>query len=494
MKYCLFCLSIFLFLNLSTRAWAQPADEYNITFLEQDEQTVLVSARLTLTDSLLYMSPAGPVPERWPQYVKNLIVRDRIGKELPVEENPGGGWILPARRPGQQIQLEYTLSLTHEEESWPGGIDGVAYQRDWGAFFTGRALFVMNGEEKQGIKVRFQLPRDWKVSTPWQAIDRSGLFWQSPNLDQLTESMIFAGTHEELHFERGGLSLKFVLGGEGIVQQKHTFAERAEKLMNYYTEMMGGLPVPPPGQELSTVMVVINADRQVDGEVIGNHISMFMDPDGDMQSQMMGWFMFAHEFFHLWNGKTLRVSDTRADWFKEGVTNYYTLKALHQIGFIDEAGVRAILNGLFYQRYINDPGLGELSIAEAGSTFRKDAHWGLVYGGGLFTGICLDMIIRKNTDNEKSLDVLMRNFYGQYGGSDRVYGTGDVIAEAGRLGGENLEAFAGQYINGTEQAPLSEYLSYAGMIASTENGQLILAPKEQRTELEKQIWAGFLGE
>ena len=43
-------------------------------------------------------------------------------------------------RPGQQIQLEYSLSLTHESESWPGGIDGAAYQRDWKSGY-GRAFW-----------------------------------------------------------------------------------------------------------------------------------------------------------------------------------------------------------------------------------------------------------------------------------------------------------------------------------------------------------------
>ena len=200
--------------------------------------------------------------------------------------------------------------------------------------------------------------------------------------------------------------------------------------MDYYIGLMGGIPKPRPGMELKQSLVLISQSENIDGEVIGNHLSMFMNPAGDPMDKMVGWFMFAHEFFHLWNGKTLRFASTTTDWFKEGVSNYYTIKALNQTGFVNEDIVLAMLSNLFYQRYVNDPGYGTLSPSRAASGFDKDNHWGLVYGGGLFAGIAMDMEIRHLTDNGYSLDDLMRDFYREYGGTEQLIGEEDIVTKA----------------------------------------------------------------
>ncbi|MBK9156505.1 MAG: hypothetical protein IPM25_20260 [Chloracidobacterium sp.] len=59
---------------------------------------------------------------------------------------------------------------------------------------------------------------------------------------------------------------------------------------------------------------------------------------------------------------------------------------------------------------------------------RKHKHWGLICGGGMFAGLCIDTEIRRASANERSLDDLMRSFYSRYSGSDRTYVTDDLKA------------------------------------------------------------------
>jgi len=264
--------------------------------------------------------------------------------------------------------------------------------------------------------------------------------------------------------------------------------------MDYYIQLMGGIPKAGPGGELTECMVIISQSDTVDGEVIGDHISMFMNPDGDNMQQMMGWFMFAHEFFHLWNGKTLRFASTQTEWFKEGISNYYTMKALYQIGFANEKALMMMLDGLFYQRYINDPGYGTVAPSRAASGFSKDNHWGLIYGGGLFAGIAMDMEIRQRKANAQSLDDLMRYFYKEHGGTDSLIGKEDILLTANRIGITDFEDLLNACIEGTDPVPLSKYLFYAGVETETDSGHLVLRHKESKTAMETAIWKGFLGE
>lgn len=478
----------------SARAQSKPNDSYIVSFNEQNPGIVSVSASITLEDTLLKMSRFGPMPDRWSDYVHDLKARNLNGEVLKVEKNDSIDWLIQGIRPSESIEISYELHVKHEDVAWPGGIDGVAFVRPWGVLLSGRSLFIMNGTDKENIEVQFKFPETWKVSVPWKSVEEESYKYVISNYTQLQESLLFAGTHEEVVIPKGNFSLKFVLGGDTILEKKQEYFDNATNVLDYYIELMGGNPIPGPNNELSTAMVILNQSEQVDGEVIGNHLSMFINPDGDMQSQVIGWFLFAHEFFHLWNGKTMRYNDTSSDWFKEGVSNYYTLKALNQTGIVNEEITKMVLNNLFYQRYVNDSGYGKLAPADAASGFDKDNHWGLIYGGGLFAGICIDMEIRKNTENGSSMDDVMRKLYMDFGGKDNLIDPNTLLANFNALGKTDFTPFLNAYIRGSNSAPLHDYLSYAGIRVNYEGGQLTLQHNSEKTKLQKQFWKGFLGE
>ncbi|MGA9237758.1 hypothetical protein, partial [Robiginitalea sp.] len=292
------------------------SDRYFLTFDSTSTDRIHVQAQIQLEDSLLYMSSNGPVPERWPQYIQNLHVNGPDGQPVSVLKTVDGDWILSGIDTGKEVELTYDMVLEHEQISWPGGIDGVAYTRDWGIMASGRSLFVMNGQRKQDIHVKVDSPGAWNVSTSWQSDSLSENVYRAYDLLDLQDSFLFAGSQEEEIIESDGFTLKFVLGGEKVEREASRFVNVASGVMDYYINLMGGIPKAGPGKELKYSLVIISQSERVDGEVIGNHLSMFMNPDGNPMDQMVGWFMFAHEFFHLWNGKTLRFGDTTTDWFK----------------------------------------------------------------------------------------------------------------------------------------------------------------------------------
>ena len=466
---------------------------YEVVFSATQPEQVEVKVELNLQDSLLFMSPYGPKPERWPQYVRNLRALTESGDELNVTPRDSTAWIIEEYPKGQKVHIQYDLILDHEKIPWPGGIDGVAYKRDWGLMLSGRSLFIMNGTGKRPVSVQFKKPGDWKVTVPWEPSSSAPEAYTAKNHRDLQESFIFAGTHTEHTLERDGFTLEFVLGGAAIEKDHIRYQKMAGDVMDYYIALMGGVPRTDPSPGTRKSMVIISESEQLDGEVIGNHISMFMNPHGDAMQQMIGWFMFAHEFFHLWNGKTLLFDSTETDWFKEGVSNYYTIKALHQIGFADEQAILGMLDGLFYQRYVNDPGFRTLAPSEAASGFSKDNHWGLIYGGGLFAGLAMDLKIRHRTENSRSMDDVMRYFYSQYNYKDHLILQADILQAANSFGQTDFTDFLNSSVKGVAPVPIKDYFIYAGILTDTDTGHLSLRHKDEKTPLEARIWEGFLG-
>lgn len=442
-------------------------------------------------DSLLYMSQIGAnqFSDRWAKFVHQLKAESLSGTPLKIESLQNAQWKVYSPL-NQRIKLSYELWLDHEDFNWSGGVDAAAYATQWGVFYTGRSIFIMNGDTKSNLKVTFNIPSDWKVSTPWEELDAEKNIFRVTNQTTLSNSIFFAGTHQELVLNRDGFELVFALGGKEIIEQSESFTDMAEGILDYYIALMGGIPNPSPSNQFKRVLVVINSSSKTDGEVIGNNISILLEENGDHMSQLIARFIFAHEFFHLWNGKSFTPESMNCEWFKEGVTNYYTLKSLFHTGYLNEQSYLGALNNIFYQRYHNDDGIGKISLTQGE---QKHDHWGVIYGGGLFAGISQDMIIRTSTNNEKSIDDVMRQLFKKYGGTDHTYTLEDLERLMSAASEKDQAVFFDKYIKGLQRIPMDHYLNLGGFKAEESNGTISIFTKEDRSFIEQQINNGLFG-
>jgi len=354
---------------------------------------------------------------------------------------------------------------------------------------TARSLFVVNGEQHENVSVSFQLPDGWHVTTPWQAVDGKANQYVVASHDTLATSMFFAGTHREVSVSNGPFELLLALGGEDVTAQEQVFVDMASGVLDYYVSLMGDVPRLQSQGSAGKPVVIINQAEMTDGEAIGDNISILLEPAGGPMSQHMARLLFAHEFFHLWNGKSFFPSGEDGEWFKEGFSNFYTLKALHHIGYLDDQAFLGILGGLFYQRYDQDDAAGRLSITNGNL---KHEHWGLIYSGGLLVAIAQDLQIRAATENEESLDDLMRFMFNEFG--DKPYDIADVERKLGELNNAGQEDFFRRFVYGVERIPVGEFLTLAGIEMHEENGQAVFKAGEDADPEVRAIRRGFFGD
>lgn len=464
---------------------------YAITFDEANPKLAKVKATFVPKDSILYMSwGASNLPKRWATFVKNTKVTDKSKQPIKIEELGDAKWKMFTKL-NEEVTLSYDVYLEHENYKWRSGIDAVAYSTELGVFYTGRTLFILNGEERKNINVTFNLPQKWKVTTPWLIKDLQPNNYKIKNTTDLVTALIFAGRHKEFSLKRDAFQLVFALGSNAILRQEEEFANLAQGVLDYYIDLMGGIPNPSPNNPLyKSVVVISSSNDKTDGEAIGNNISILIEKNGDNQSKTFSRFIFAHEFFHLWNGKSFSPIADDTEWFKEGFTNYYTLKALHNVGFLNDKSYLDFLSNFFYDKYKNDEGVGKLSMTDGGA---KHKHWGLVYAGGMFVGIAQDIIIRNATNNEKSIDDLMKSFFTEYGGSNNSYSLKELENKVSELSGINQTDFFNSYVKGRIKIPIDKYLTQIGLNAKVEKGKLTINNKKQLTKNQKKMLKGVFG-
>ena len=181
----------------------------------------------------------------------------------------------------------------------------------------------------------------------------------------------------------------------------------------------------------------------------------------------------AHEIAHAWNVKRLRPAEMvpyRYDrwqptpwlWISEGITDYYADLSLVRSGITDEAAFLSTT-------------LGKIeSVEERPATSLEDASlqaWlgmqdgtgDLYYDKGSLMGLALDILVRDASDNQRSLDIVMRELYDRTYKQGRGFTHDDVWNAISRAsGGRAWGDFERRYIDGRESFPWQEWLPKAG--------------------------------
>ena len=190
----------------------------------------------------------------------------------------------------------------------------------------------------------------------------------------------------------------------------------------------------------------------------------------------------SHEYFHLWNVKRIRParlaeadlgaeSYTTLLWAFEGITSYYDDLALVRAGVIDEVSYLELL-AQNITRLMRTAGRHKQSVAEssfyAWTKFYKqdeNATNAIVsyYNKGALVSLGLDVTLRDVTSDRVGLDDLMRALWEEYGKPGIGVPEDGIEGLAAELAGQDLSGFFKDFVHGTVELPLREWLSRLGI-------------------------------
>lgn len=152
----------------------------------------------------------------------------------------------------------------------------------------------------------------------------------------------------------------------------------------------------------------------------------------------------SHELFHTWHVKRIkplvmhqpdltREVYTEQMWIYEGFTSLYDDLSLARSGVITPQDYAQILNENI-TRLLKNPGRHKQSIAESSfeawsKFYKQDAgsinHIVSYYNKGAVVALCLDILLRQQSNNAVCLDHVMRKLWSDYGKPDK--GTPDNV-------------------------------------------------------------------
>lgn len=463
-------------------AYSQSIDpklsHYKLKFNEDSLRVVDIEATLYVREPFLKMNRWGIPPEipgGWAEFVDIRSISYSNGQPIPFHWNDSSkAWDVPAAK-NCVITVAYRVRLEHDNYNWDagGGIDGrPTVWNNEVLFWVTKALFVYGQGTPAELKAEivFELPKDWKISTPWMRTSDNGFLAES--LDMLDNNLLVVGNQIEDRIQVDGMSILLVTPSS-ISHRMELLRNTMKAILPVYKQVFKELPG-------TNYLICVSKNEIEDGEAYANSFHQMFN-DKNLKEREIVWAnTFAHEMFHYWTGIIYNDNFEGNYWFSEGFTDYYSSLALIRSNTVSE---QDYLKKLAFQfaRFHSVRSLmrEKVSLIQAGH--HKIENWHLIYGGGATIAFVLDVEIRSITEGRKSLDDFMERLYVEFGKKGNPFTIEDQIRILNQLTNSDFGPIFKKYIQGTE--PVLDLITIAcekaGLAMAQYQSEFYLTPKEE---------------
>ncbi len=341
-------------------------------------------------------------------------------------------------------------------------------------YVNGAGVFLYaDGHKDAPVELEIRAPRGWRIAT---GLDRKGKVFVAPDYDVLVDCPIEIGTFEKRTFRVRGVPHHLVIHGPGnhdpaaLVRDFRRIVETELRIMRdlpyrHYTFLLHNTPERGGGLEhLNSTSLQYPAHQYRPREKYENFLELV-----------------AHEFFHLWNVKRIRPEMlgpfdyerevyTRLLWVMEGLTSYYDTLVLCRSKLTSpEKYFKRIAERI--RKYEERPGRKRQSLSQSSfdtwiSLYQPNENAPncqmSYYDKGELVGMCLDLEIRRRTQNRRSLDDVMRRLYSAYGRAGRGFPEPEFKKACEEVAG-SLDRFFADFVDGVAEVPWNRFLAAAGV-------------------------------
>lgn len=351
------------------------------------------------------------------------------------------------------------------------------------------------------------------VATGLTPQNESNSIFYAPDFDILYDSPILVGDLQELpSFEVRGVGHRFFAYQPGDFDQERLI-DGLHKVVESAVEIFNDIPY----QEYT--FLGIGPGRGGIEHLNNTSFGFSGDQLRDDAGYIRMFNFLGHEYFHHYNVKRIRPfelgpfdydkgSKTNLLWVSEGLSVYYEYITVRRAGLVDEATLLNQFAGNI-KGTEEDPGLPYQSLAQASYATWQDGPFGgnngeddrsiSYYEKGPVVGLLLDFTIRHATQNESSLDDVMRMLYKKY---YKAQGRGFTDAEfqqtCEEIAGIPLDEFF-EYIYTTKPLDYDRYLAYGGLTliarpraVDPSSTEYLLERIPEPDELQKKIYADWV--
>jgi predicted metalloprotease with PDZ domain len=320
------------------------------------------------------------------------------------------------------------------------------------------------------------VPADWKIATSLKSASVQATQIVSISVTAIDFATLADSPIELSHFEEFTLHdltppVHVVIHGDDYKRRDVESALR--KICAYELKLMDGAPY----SDYTFIFHIGKASGGSGGGMEHVNSTAINVPNGASLPNVS-----AHEFFHLWNVKRIRPASlepldrtremyTRSLWFAEGVTNTVSSYALVRTGIWNKQDFLQDLSQQITElesRPAEQWQSAEQSSLDAWlekyALYNQPQRSVSYYTKGQVLGFLLDIVLRDRTDNQRSLDDLLRAMNVDFAREGKFYRDSlDIRLESEKLAGASLAEFFDNYVASANPLPYEKLFARAGL-------------------------------
>jgi predicted metalloprotease with PDZ domain len=363
-------------------------------------------------------------------------------------------------------------------------------------FFNGPCLFLRPiGHEQVPCQVDIVAPagahyRGWKVATSLSRAGAAplgfGTYWAA-DYDELIDHPVELGTFSHARFRACGVPHEIAISGRHDADLSRLTRD-LKQVCETQIRFFGGRSEQAPFERY---VFLVNAQGEAYGGLehrastallCSRHQLPQPGTSGITDEYRTFLGLASHEYFHAWNVKRLRPkaltpyqldreNHTNMLWLFEGVTSYYDDLMLVRSGLISPETYLETLSSSITNLQ-RTPGRHKQTLEEASwdawiKYYRQDEDSPnsqvSYYLKGALAALCLDLLIRSETDHRKSLDQVMRAAWKRHGKAQSGIAEGEFESLAEDVTGVKLATFFRTALRTTRELPLAALLQSVGV-------------------------------
>jgi predicted metalloprotease with PDZ domain len=392
------------------------------------------------------------------------------------------------------------LTLSYTVYAWDLSVRG-AHLDDTHGFFNGANVFMLvEGQREGACEIEIVRPtgeryQGWKVATSLAGptADDGGRdfgVYHAENYDALIDHPVEMGLFTHATFEACGVKHHVVLTGRHRADMTR-LTNDLQKVCETQIRLFEPETATAPMSEYWFLITVVGdgfggLEHRASTALIVSRDELPLANEPRVTTGYRKLLSLAsHEYFHTWNVKRIlperfapydltQENYTKQLWFFEGFTDYYDDLMLVR------SGVITVLEYLELEadgigRVLSQAGRTKQSVAESSfdawiKYYRQDENSpnSIVsyYQKGALIGLALDLTIRQATQDQKSLDDVMRQLWTRFGKTGIGVPEGEIERGATAVAGIDLGDFFAQTVYGTTDPDLVGLLATVGVTLS----------------------------
>jgi predicted metalloprotease with PDZ domain len=338
-------------------------------------------------------------------------------------------------------------------------------------------LYVPDRINKKCV-LELNVPEDYEVASGLKEISKHK--FECSDFHQLIDSPFIASNSLQHHsYNESGIKFHFWFQGE-CKPDFQLLETDFRKFSKAQIEKFGDFPV----DEYHFIFQILT-HRTYHGVEHYNSTVISLGPSYDIMKKE-GWYnellgICSHELYHTWNVKQIRPTEmlpydyskenyTELGYLDEGVTTYYGDKFLLTSGVFDWERYAKTFNQLL-ERHFNNFGVNNYSVAQSSFDTWLDgyvkgvpARKGSIYTEGALVAFMTDVFILKNTNNEKSLNNVMKVLYTHFAKRGKGVSDEDYKTVVEKVSGVSYDEIYNDFLHGTSDysKKLKSSLNYIG--------------------------------